>query len=195
MAESAAEACAAASGGDEWSGTRSAVAGLGARHPGDRGVVVALLLNHVVLAPGEALPVPAGRLHIHLGGVAVEVMACSDNVVRGGLTAKHVDAAALLEVADPVPDPAAVQRPEPVGGVATYRTGAPEFSLHRFDLRGSMSVGGGPAMLLCTEGRAEAGGVTLGRGAAAWIGAGAPPVELSGRAAVYRVGAGAHGSR
>jgi len=190
LAESATEACASASGGDEWSGARSAVAELGARHPGDRGVVIALLLNHVVLTPGEALSVPPGRLHVYLRGVGVEVMACSDNVVRGGLTVKHVDAAALLEVADPVPGPAAVQAPEPVDGVATYSTGAAEFSLHRFDLRGSVSVGGGPAMLLCAKGRAAAGGVTLGRGAAAWISGGAPPVELSGRAAIYRVGIG-----
>lgn len=125
----------------------------------------------------------------------MEVMACSDNVVRGGLTVKNVDAAALLDVADPVPDPAEVHAPEPVGGVTTYSTGAPEFSLHRFDLRGSVGIGGSPAMLLCTEGRAEASGVTLGPGAAAWIGVGAPPVELSGRAAVYRVGVGSNGSR
>ena len=195
LAECVAGACASASGGDEWSRARSALAELGTRYPGDRGVAVALLLNHVVLAPGEALPVPPGRLHVYLGGVAVEVMACSDNVVRGGLTVKHVDAAALLEVADPVPDPAAVHAPEPVGGVATYITGAPEFSLRRLDVRGSASVGGGPAILLCVEGRADIDGATLGRGAAAWIGGGASQVELSGRAAVYRVGVGSEGSR
>ncbi|BBE22079.1 mannose-6-phosphate isomerase, class I [Arthrobacter sp. MN05-02] len=69
---------------------------LSAQYPGDPGVLVALLLNRVALRPGEALYLPAGNIHAYLGGLGIEVMASSDNVLRGGLTPKHVDAAELL---------------------------------------------------------------------------------------------------
>ncbi|MDH3299011.1 MAG: mannose-6-phosphate isomerase, class I [Acidimicrobiia bacterium] len=68
-------------------------------HPGDIGVVVALLLNHLTLQPGQALFLEAGVLHAYLSGVGIEVMANSDNVLRGGLTTKHVDVDELLSVA------------------------------------------------------------------------------------------------
>ena len=185
LAESAARACAAAGDEDEWSGLRSAVAKLGARHPGDAAVAVALLLNHVVLAPGEALFLDSGCLHAYLDGTAVELMADSDNVVRGGLTSKHVNAAALVQIVDGAASEPPVQRPDPAGGVTTYRTAAAEFSLRRFDVDGSSGLAAGPAVLLCTEGCVEANGVTLDRGAAAWSGAGEPQVALEGRGAVF----------
>ncbi len=68
-------------------------------YPGDIGVVVALLLNHLTLQPGQALFLEAGVLHAYLSGLGVELMANSDNVLRGGLTAKHVDVDELLAVA------------------------------------------------------------------------------------------------
>ena len=185
LAESAARACAAAGDEDEWSGLRSAVAELGARHPGDAAVAVALLLNHVVLAPGEALFLDSGCLHAYLGGTAVELMADSDNVVRGGLTSKHVDAAALVQIVDGAASEPPVQRPEPRGGVVTYRTAAAEFSLRRLDVDGSSGLAAGPAVLLCTEGCVEANGVTLDRGAAAWSGAAEPHVAFEGRGTVF----------
>ena len=186
LAESAARACAAAGDEDEWSGLRSAVAKLGARHPGDAAVAVALLLNHIVLAPGEALFLDSGCLHAYLDGTAVELMADSDNVVRGGLTSKHVNAAALVQIVDGAASEPPVQRPDPAGGVTTYRTAAAEFSLRRFDVDGSSGLAAaGPAVLLCTEGCVEANGLTLYRGAAAWSGAGEPQVALEGRGAVF----------
>ena len=185
LAESAARACAAAGDEDEWSGLRSAVAKLGARHPGDAAVAVALLLNHVVLAPGEALFLHSGCLHAYLGGTAVELMADSDNVVRAGLTSKHVDAAALVQIVDGAASQPPVQRPEPAGGVVAYRTAAAEFSLQRLDVDGSSGLAAGPAVLLCTEGCVEANGATLDRGAAAWSGAHEPQVALEGRGTVF----------
>ena len=190
LAEAAAEACAASVQDDEWSGVRSAVVELGARHRGDRGVAVALLLNHVVLAPGEALFVDAGRLHAHMGGTAVEVMADSDNVVRGGLTSKHVDGAALLEIVDGDAWGALVQRPEPIGGVVTYRTTGSQFSLRRLDVHGSLEVAAGPALLLCTDGCVDANGVTMDRGAAAWSGADEPQLALQGWGTLFCAGIG-----
>ena len=186
LAESAARACAAAGDEDEWSGLRSAVAKLGARHPGDAAVAVALLLNHVVLAPGEALFLDSGCLHAYLDGTAVELMADSDNVVRGGLTSKHVNAAALVQIVDGAASEPPVQRPEPAGGLVTYCTAAAEFSLRRLDVDGSSGLAAaGPAVLLCTEGCVEANGVTLDRGAAAWSGAREPQVALEGRGTVF----------
>lgn len=69
-------------------------------YPGDPGVLVSLLLHHVVLAPGEAIYLGARQLHAYLNGIAVEVMATSDNVLRAGLTSKHIDVPELLSVID-----------------------------------------------------------------------------------------------
>ena len=82
-------------GGPEW------LLPVAARYPSDAGVVVALMLQHHVLAPGEALVLESGLLHASLRGVGAEVMGPSDNVVRGGLTPKHVDVAELLDVLRP----------------------------------------------------------------------------------------------
>ena len=78
--------------------TTALAADLAAHYPGDPGVLVALLLNHVRLAPGEAIWMPAGNLHAYLRGAGVEMMAASDNVLRGGLTPKRVDVDELLRV-------------------------------------------------------------------------------------------------
>ena len=92
---------------------------LSERYPGDAGVLAALLLNLVVLAPGEALYLPAGNLHAYLSGAGVELMANSDNVLRGGLTSKHVDVAELLRVLDFTP-----HTPPVLHGVGRRRLGA-----------------------------------------------------------------------
>jgi mannose-6-phosphate isomerase len=76
---------------------------LAERYPGDPSVVVTLLLNHVVIEPGQALHLTAGNLHSYLGGAGIELMGASDNVVRGGLTVKPVDVDELLRVFDPSP--------------------------------------------------------------------------------------------
>jgi mannose-6-phosphate isomerase len=98
-------------------------------YPGDPGVLVALLLNRVRLAPGEALFLPAGNIHAYLQGTALEVMASSDNVLRAGLTSKHVDAAELVRITDFTPHPLPVVVPEHDGPVARYRPAAAEFEL------------------------------------------------------------------
>ncbi len=76
---------------------------LAERYPGEPSVAVTLLLNHVVLQPGEALHLTAGNLHAYLSGAGIELMGASDNVVRGGLTAKRVDVDELLRILDPSP--------------------------------------------------------------------------------------------
>jgi mannose-6-phosphate isomerase len=99
------------------------VARLAAGHPGDPLCVAPLLLELVVLDPGQAIRLPAGNLHAYLSGAGVEVMASSDNVLRGGLTAKHVDGEELLVVvcfAPGVPDRPTART---VGAITTYDTG------------------------------------------------------------------------
>jgi mannose-6-phosphate isomerase len=104
---------------------------LGERYPGDAGVLAALLLNLLSLQPGEAIYLPAGNLHTYLQGVAVEVMANSDNVLRGGLTPKRVDAPELLQVLDFTPTTEAALRPEITrdGMELIYHTPALEFAV------------------------------------------------------------------
>jgi mannose-6-phosphate isomerase len=95
-------------------------------YPGDRSVAVALLLNHVVLAPGQALRLDAGQLHAYLQGAGIELMGASDNVVRAGLTVKPVDVEELLRIAEttPLDHPVltdAVRYELPAAGVALAR--------------------------------------------------------------------------
>jgi mannose-6-phosphate isomerase len=95
LVEAVAEVCA-----DSDDPSARCVVELAGHYPGDAGVLVSVLLNQVRLAPGEALYLPAGNVHAYLEGTGVELMASSDNVLRGGLTPKHVDVPELLEVLD-----------------------------------------------------------------------------------------------
>ncbi len=122
-------------------------------YQGDPGILVSLLCNFVVLAPGQALYLPAGNLHAYCSGAGVELMNASDNVLRGGLTSKRVDVDELLHVLDTTP--LAVVPVEPttvVPGWTAYPTAAPSFELSRID--GIVDAGGGPAIYLCTQGSA-----------------------------------------
>ena len=166
-------------------------ASLAARNPGDMGVIVAMLLNEVRLSPGQALYVPPGRPHAYLGGTGVELMAGSDNVLRAGLTPKHVDVPELLSVASFEPSPPGVVEPERHGGEEVYRTPAPEFRLSRLDAaQAPVLPATGPQLLLCTEGsvrlRRDGEESALGRGEAVFAGHRGGPVEVTGAGTVYR---------
>lgn len=169
---------------------RDVVVRLAERHPDDAGVVTSLLLNHAVLEPGEALFLGAGNLHMYLGGTAVEIMASSDNVLRGGLTSKHIDVMALLDIVDPAPMTPTIQRPVPVDGVVTYDAPVPDFRLQRISVAGEVTVAGGPAVLLCTEGVGHIGSRTVDRGTAVWVPATEAEVVVEGTATVFRAGVG-----
>ncbi|HEY0451052.1 mannose-6-phosphate isomerase, class I [Actinophytocola sp.] len=163
---------------------------LGERYPGDSGMLAALLLNRLVLAPGEAIFLPAGNLHAYLHGTAVEVLANSDNVLRGGLTPKHVDVPELLRVLDFGFDDMNVRTGEPVGPRRVYRTPAPEFELSRIewaaaDPRAEVKLeGGAPRVMICVDGGVRVAAVdgqelSLGRGQSMWLPALDPDVVLS----------------
>ncbi|MFE2957532.1 mannose-6-phosphate isomerase, class I [Nocardia tengchongensis] len=149
-------------------------------YPGDAGVLAALLLNRITLEPGEGLFLDAGNLHAYLRGVGVEIMANSDNVLRGGLTPKHVDVPELLRVLDFEPLDLPVIEAERVSdSVFRYHTPAPEFGLSRFELAADAEpvpvVGSGPVIALVTHGRVRLfqGGhdLIVECGRAAWISA------------------------
>jgi mannose-6-phosphate isomerase len=128
-------AAAAEARSDEFSSELQLVGRLAETCPGDPGIVVALLMNLVILRRGEGVFVPAGVLHAYLEGLGVELMAASDNVLRGGLTPKHIDVAELLRVLDPTPGPAPVVRADDLGhGIFRYATPAPDFALTRVDV-------------------------------------------------------------
>jgi len=92
------------------------VTSLAKRYPNDPSVIVTLMLNRVTLRPGEALHLTAGNLHAYLSGAGIELMGASDNVVRGGMTAKHVDVDELLRILDPAP----LAQPVMVGANGRY---------------------------------------------------------------------------
>ena len=106
----------------------AAVSSLAVEYPGDPGIVISLLLNRVTLSAGEALYLPAGNIHAYLGGLGVELMAASDNVLRGGLTPKHIDVSELIGVLDFTPAPVPYLRPSsPTLGVEVFRPDVPDF--------------------------------------------------------------------
>lgn len=159
-------------------------------HPADLGVVVALLLNHVILRPGEAVWMPAGTLHAYVRGAGVEVMAASDNVLRGGLTRKHVNVPELLRVLrfEAMRPPIVVPQ-EIAPGVVTWPVPVPDFRLYRITVSDSpVAVDPqGPRTVLCLSGEIsvvdEAGSLTLGSGESAFGRAGGGVMTFSGAGA------------
>ncbi|MBU4466263.1 MAG: mannose-6-phosphate isomerase, class I [Actinobacteria bacterium] len=138
-------------------------------YPADAGVVVALLMNYIVLQRGEAVYVRAGALHAYLSGLGVELMAASDNVLRGGLTPKHVDVDELRRILDAEPGPAPMLAATPVSaGIDVFAPDVPDFMLLRVqaeaatERRVEMT---GPAIVLAAVGavtvRAEASGASI----------------------------------
>jgi mannose-6-phosphate isomerase len=184
------EGCVGLAGSDgEFSTEARTVLELSERYPGDAGVLAALLLNRVSIEPGEALYLPAGNLHAYLSGAGIEIMANSDNVLRGGLTPKHVDVPELLRVLDFHSTPPPIVTGKPDGDWVRYDTPAVEFLLRRFDGAPGSPVSlpeGGPRILLCTAGqaciRSLGGELEIGRGASVWLGAADTDVTVEPRA-------------
>ena len=165
---------------------------LSAAYPGDPGIVIALLLNRVVLHPGQVLYLPAGNIHAYLYGVGIELMAASDNVLRGGFTPKHIDIPELLSVLDfrPVPVPL-LSADKSSNGVAVFRPDVPDFELAVIrPVDGSARFApSGEALLLCTEGTFVVTGATahrtLGRGASAWVSADERELTFQGEGTIF----------
>lgn len=166
-----------------------------AQFPGDPGVVVGLLMNLVTLDRGEALFLRAGQLHAYQSGIGIEIMAASDNVMRGGLTPKHIDVAELMRVLErksgsvPVLCPVAATS---AMGFVEYPADVPDFRLLSAELAGGDSARlepSGPAIVLCTAGvvRITAGGASaeISAGRAVFVTGDEDPVEVAGAGEVF----------
>ncbi len=155
--------------------------------PDDPGIVIALMLELVTLAPGEAIYLGAGRLHAYLDGLGVEIMAASDNVLRGGLTPKHVDVAELAATLVPAVEPIEVLCGEPDGDSEfSYRTPAPEFLLSRLEVDGSVQrTATGPEIVLVVEGSIAIDGMPTGVSESVFVPAG-QPWRVTGTGRVFR---------
>jgi mannose-6-phosphate isomerase len=171
------------------------VLNLAGRYPGDPGVLVALLMNHVTLQPGQAIYVPAGNLHAYLSGVGVEIMASSDNVLRGGLTAKHVDVPELLGVLDFSTGPSwHVGEVAGADGEWVYPTPSAEFQLSRIEVASERLhelEHSGPQILLAVAGEVSVAddsgaAVTITSGRSVFVPARVGRVRLSGTGTVFR---------
>ena len=182
LAAGVVEAAAAVAPGAEADLVRAAelVRLLDVAHPGDVGVAAALLLTDVTLRPGQALFQPAELLHAYVHGVGIEIMATSDNVLRGGLTPKHVDVDELLAVLDPTPTDAPVLDPRvvaatPEGTVRTWDVPVDDFVLREVDCHGTVPVTRA-TVLLAVDGHVDVCGceptsrpVSLRRGESALV--------------------------
>ena len=170
---------------------------LNAYYPGDPGVLAALLMNRITLQPGDALFMPSGNLHAYLRGGGVEIMANSDNVMRGGLTPKYVNVEELLAILDFRPGLRGLITPIVESrGLWRYPTPAPEFALWRIEPPGgSVAVPAGTTcrMLLVTDGdlTATSGTATLDlvRGESALLTPG-EEVVMTGRGTAFVGGPG-----
>ena len=171
------------------------VAALAEVYPGDPGVVISLLLNRVTLRRGEALYLAAGNIHAYLAGLGIELMAASDNVLRGGLTPKHIDVTELLDVLDFTP--IAPPRLEPVdvsAGVVVFRPDVPDFVLYRAEPAANQRADApadaarvaldGPAIVLAEGGplrlRGDRGAAELARGEALYVTPEEGELEITG---------------
>jgi len=145
----------------------------------DVGILVSVLMNYVTLKPGQALFLPAGNIHSYISGLGVEVMAASDNVLRGGLTKKPIDIAELMEVLDfsSLPDPL-VSTKTLSRGLVEYPVTCQDFSFYQVSPSGQQMLVDieltGSAIITCVAGELTISNsldelVTLSPGEAAFM--------------------------
>jgi len=170
---------------------------LSGEYPSDIGILAPILLNLVCLEPGQGLFLPAGELHAYLAGLGVELMANSDNVLRGGLTAKHVDLPELLRVVNFEPRPVDLLETEDCGlNEKRFITPADEFALSLISVSDgnaySSSTHRSVEILLCSDGEAamqDTGtrdSLNIKKGDSVLIPAAVQAYHLSGNAVFYK---------
>lgn len=172
-------------------------------YPGDPGVVVGLLMNYVVLHRGESVFLRAGMLHAYVSGLGVELMAASDNVLRGGLTPKRIDVDELLRILDPTPGPVPVVLPvaadDGARGLDAFPADVPDFRLLRARVSGDADAvvrPAGPLIVLATAGtvvvEGRDGALELTPGRAAFVTPDEPEVRIAGDGEAFVAQPGTH---
>lgn len=117
-------------------------------YPADIAIVSPLIFNLFSLTPGEALFVPPGTPHAYLRGTGIEVMASSDNVIRGGLTAKYIDYTELANVMSDIASPIVVKpAPSQIAGLSLYPTPVKDFCVSLAEVKDTMTL---PEVTSCT---------------------------------------------
>jgi mannose-6-phosphate isomerase len=202
LADKAVEAAGIDAGkGGPYAASYDAVVRMSADHPHDIGLVCSLLMNHRVIEPGQALFMGAGGVHAYIKGVGIELMANSDNVIRAGLTPKHIDVPELVRVLDPAVEVPVLTARQVAPGVEVFDTPVPEFRLSRLTLADGAALtvpgDGGPRVMLCLEGEASVscgtepdGHFVLARGQSCFLSAADTNVLLTGAGTFFLAEAG-----
>jgi len=176
--------------GEEWELARN----FALQYPGDPAIIAPLYLSVFHLEPGEAVFIQAGVLHAYIHGFGVELMANSDNVLRGGLTSKHIDVPELMRVLDFIPTRPRIIKPETTSTCFTYPAPCEEFYLTVMRGKTGETVAfprNAPAICIVTEGEVSieteetVPGTILKRGESAFIAAGDTPLLLRGDYTLY----------
>jgi mannose-6-phosphate isomerase len=168
------------------------------KYPKDIGVLSPLLLNIIQLAPGEAIFLPARQLHVYLDGLGIELMANSDNVLRGGLTPKHIDVEELLAILDFTPhEPKVLGRHIETQRETLYASPAEEFILSAVTITTDIPYQAGnkrkgPEIILCVQGSAgikmldPENEIVITKGRSVFIPAAAGGYQIQGNAELFK---------
>jgi len=168
-------------------------------YPSDIGILSPLLLNLICLEPGQALFLPAGELHAYLEGLGIELMANSDNVLRGGLTAKNIDVPELLKVVNFEPRPIDLLETNDCGkSEKVFITPASEFVLSLISVSEEnsyySSTRRSAEILLCSDGQADLqdvgskSSIKIKKGDSVLIPAAVKGYRINGDALFYKAG-------
>ncbi|WP_207688077.1 hypothetical protein [Desulfonema limicola] len=164
-------------------------------YPDDTGVLFPLFLNLICLKPGQAMFLPAGELHSYLDGLGLELMANSDNVLRGGLTSKHVDVPELLKILNFAPRNIEILIPEPVNEYESlYFSAAREFILSVISVKQNMEnlvfSNSGVQILFCISGKVRVlekdFSMDIQKGEAFFIPANVTKYRIQGKGIIYK---------
>ena len=177
----------------EFTGSYSTAVELGRIYPDDPGILISLLMNLVELEPGQALFLPAGNLHAYLHGTGIELMTNSDNVLRCGLTGKHINITEVSRIVNFTPIDIQRVKPTTTNGESVYRTPADEFQLTRIELtqnRTHQLNQPGPRILLHVGGTASlqhptGDTATLQPGQSLFVPAGTDTVTITGTGSLF----------
>lgn len=156
----------------------------------DIGVLFPLLLNRFALLPGDAIVLAAGVPHAYLQGTGLEVMASSDNVLRGGLTSKHMDVPELLRITDVIPDAVMPQTGRVEKGITRFEVPFNDFQLDLCDLSVApceLGLSGLAELMLVLEGECRLSGETYERGSIVLLPAAMDPAWVQGQGRLARV--------
>jgi len=155
-------------------------------YPDDSAVLSPLYLNYITIQPGQAVFIPAGVLHAYVSGFGIELMTSSDNVLRGGLTPKHIDINELMNILKFEPFTVQVISPLSSENWFCYHTPCNEFTLAYMHTESeAVFQGNCPAICIVTEGELKTADMFFNKGDSFLIAKGSEPCILKGNFSLY----------